>query len=344
MLRRPSLSPRPSYPAALAFALVCVSWIGACGGDQPEPVKDTPVVVPPAESTVVEKPTLPPSMNGWDVDAAGRILVVPTMNVESRAQLVFPQYTDTTLAPTTSFAMGSAEGMRVDLFSRAGMMGAATLESPAPGEARTRRSAPAGDSTGDSTGGTHACTAWPTASVVPDSQPLPPWTVAFAAGYALPVHLDSITSLPSADSAWLAVEVARVASALPQDTASALRGLPFVVHNVWLFSPDSGVEALVASVGRRVNQEASQEVEQLFLVGERTAGGRVRDYSAVYTERVVGAEETLELSDLLAAVRLGGRTTLVIGRDYGDGTAYALLERSSGGRWSIRWSSAYAGC
>ena len=311
------------------------------------------MVVPPAESTVVETPR-PPSMNGWDVDAAGSILVVPAMTAEPRAQLVFPQYTDSTLAPTTNFAMGRAEGMRVELFSQGGMVGTATLESPAPGEPPVRRSDTVGASTGDSTGGSGStgdgaasapsCTVWPTARVVPDSQPLPSWTVAFAEGRARPIHLDSITSLPSADSAWLAVEVARVASGLPQDTASALRGLPFVVHNVRLFSPDSGVEAFVATVVRRVNQEASQEAEQIFLLGERAAAGRVRSYSAAYTERVVGAEETLELSDVLAVVRLGGRPTLVIGRDYGDGTAYALLERSSGGRWSIRWSSAYAGC
>lgn len=334
MLR--SLSPvrrPPRSVTALAFTLVCAPWLGACGGDQPQPVKDTPVVVTPAEPIVPEAPA-PPSMNGWDVDAAGRVLLVPAASAQ-RAQLIFPQFTDSTLMPSTSFAMGMTEGMQVDLFSQHGLVGTATLTAPAPGEPPTRRA----DSTGVST-----CTAWPTAQLIPATEPLAVWTAAFAAGHAAAIPLDSIYALPSADSAWLAAEVARVASGLPQDTASALRGLPFVVRNVRLFAPDSGVEAFVAIVTRRVNQEASQEAEQLLLIGERVAGGRMPSYMSVYTERVAGLEETLELSEVLAAVRLGRRPTLVVGRDYGDGTAYALLERSSRGRWSVRWSSAYTGC
>ena len=38
------------------------------------------------------------------------------------------------------------------------------------------------------------------------------------------------------------------------------------------------------------------------------------------------------------------RPTLVVARDYGDGMAYALVERLGDARWAVRWSSAYAGC
>ena len=52
------------------------------------------------------------------------------------------------------------------------------------------------------------------------------------------------------------------------------------------------------------------------------------------------------MSDVLAAVSLGvpARTTIVLARDYGDGSAYSLLERTGARAWRIRWSSAYSGC
>jgi hypothetical protein len=182
--------------------------------------------------------------------------------------------------------------------------------------------------------------------VLPATEPLTPWTVAFAAGRAEAIPLDSIGALAPADSARLAVEVARIASSLPQDTTSMFRGLPFVVRNARRFSPVPGVRAVAATVTRRVNQEANQRTEQLFLVAERAGESDRGSYSVAYTERVEGEEETMELSEVLAAVRLGQarRPTLVIGRDYGDGSSYSLVERTTGGHWRVQWSSAYAGC
>lgn len=326
----------------LAGAGLIVSSV-ACGTDRPARVNDTAVAAPSAEPAPVVP--APISMNGWRVAEAGRILVVPSTGSALQALLVFPQFTDSTMTPAAGFEMGVADGMEVELFSPAGLVGRATLTNPAPGvPAHAARAGGGADSM--AAGDVASCTAWPRARVLPATEPVTPWTVAFAAGRALPIPLDSIGALAPADSARLAAEVARVASTLPQDTTSMFRGLPFVVRSARRFSPVPGVQAVAATVTRRVNQEANQRTEQLFLVAERVGESERGSYSAVYTERVEGEEETMELSDVLAAVRLGqdGRPTLVIGRDYGDGSSYSLIERTAGGRWRVQWSSAYAGC
>lgn len=310
---------------ALATGLV------ACGRDTPEPANDTVAVLPPAEVTPPpEPPPAPLRWNGWPVQRAGELLVVPVAGSSLRAQLVHPRHTDSTLAPSTEHDLAALDGLEVDLFTQAGPAGRARLVAPEQG------ASPRGD----------MCTAWPTARIAPAAEPLSPWTVAVEAGRAESIPLDSVSALSPPDSARLVAAVARVASSLPQDTASGFSGLPFVVRAVRRFEPVPGREAFVADVVRRVNQEASQKVEHIFLVAERAAGATRAPYVPVYVERSEGPEETLELRDVLAALRLGpdGPPALVVARDYGDGAAYALVERGEGGRWRAVWSSAYAGC
>jgi hypothetical protein len=168
--------------------------------------------------------------------------------------------------------------------------------------------------------------------------------VGFAGTAVEALALDSIETLTGADSARLAVEVTRLASALPGDTAASFRALPYTVRTARRFSPEPGVSAVVATLTRSVNQEAKPLGEQLLVVAERsTSGGR---YTPAYHERASGREETLETVEPLAAVRLGAdrRPTLVMARDFYDGTAYSLLERVGAGRWRVRWTSAYRGC
>ncbi|GAC1514504.1 MAG: hypothetical protein NVS1B4_02320 [Gemmatimonadaceae bacterium] len=120
--------------------------------------------------------------------------------------------------------------------------------------------------------------------------------------------------------------------------------MPFVVRAFHRFAPATGVEAVVAEVVRKINQEASPRQEQLLLVGERRLGGS--PYSIGYAERTTGLEETLVATDVLAAVTLGHerRVNLVLSRDEGDGGAFALLERIGDRNWRVGWTSAYVGC
>ena len=76
-----------------------VAALAACDRREPAPVVyDTAVVDTP--SVAVEPATPPPAPStGWRAGEAGRLLVVPAGSA-LRAQLVFPQFTDTTITAT----------------------------------------------------------------------------------------------------------------------------------------------------------------------------------------------------------------------------------------------------
>jgi hypothetical protein len=300
----------------------------ACTRSEPPPRRDTVAVQPPVEPAPA--PASPAPL-AWNDSAAGPALLVAG-NSPQVTQLVFPEFTDSTLTDTSTFDVGRVSGARVELFTRAGAAGTAELAS--------RPAVPARE---------EECTSWPTARLAGAPRPAPrstPWTVGFLAGHARAIPLDSIETLPPADSARLAADVARLASALPNDTAPSFRGLPFTVRSVRRFSPAPGVQALVAEVSRKVNQEANPREERILLVAERDSAQPAGPWTTAYSERAADREETVEASEVLAAVALGpARTpTLVIGREYGEGFAYALLERTGDKKWRLRWSSAYAGC
>ena len=325
----PAAAPPVALAVAAMAALAVLAVLGACTDSEPTPKRDTVVVQTPVEQPAVTPPA-PPAL-AWNDTAAGPALFIAGSSPQV-AQLVFPQFTDSTLTDTSTFDYGPVDGARVELFTRAGEVGSAALA--------TRPALPKRE---------EECTSWPVARLAGrgggDARTAS-WTVGFLAGHATAIPLDSIETLPPADSARLAADVARIASALPNDTAAAFRGLPFTVRTVRRFSPAPGVQALVAEVSRKVNQEAKPWEERVLLVAERDSGQASAPWTAAYSERVADNEETVEASEVLAAVALGpARTpTLVISREYDEGFAYSLLERVGPKRWRLRWSSAYAGC
>src|SRR5690606_24592012 len=103
--------------ARVVLGLGLLAPLAACGTDrQTASVNDTAVVVQPAEPPPTRDTPTPVSMNGWSVADAGRLLVVPTASSSLRAQLVYPQFTDSTLIPAAAFNLSVAEGMEVELF------------------------------------------------------------------------------------------------------------------------------------------------------------------------------------------------------------------------------------
>jgi hypothetical protein len=159
------------------------------------------------------------------------------------------------------------------------------------------------------------------------------------------VPLDSIEGLTSADSARLAADIARIASALPGDTAATFRGLPFVVNKAWRTRLPGGPDILIAVIVRNVNQEANPRQERILLIAERDSATPTARFTAQYSERTSGLEETIETTDPIAVVLLGAdrRPAVVVSRDTGNGVSYAFIERMAN-RWQRRWASAYAGC
>ena len=171
-----------------------------------------------------------------------------------------------------------------------------------------------------------------------------PWNVGFIGGVVAPVAMDSIESLSHNDSATLTIGVTRLASALPNDTrrpilrTSVRRALRVAVR-------DSS-----RSAGRRRDARASDQSGGDAAAGadvprRRTLADRQHAVDRVL-ERSYGDEETVESREVLAAILLGGsrNAAIVLSHDFGNATAYAIIERGDDGRWRARWKSPRRRC
>lgn len=318
---------RTIAPAAIVLALVSIFAL-ACErrGSAPPPDSASAPPSTPGDSGA------PVSMNaGWNADA-GTVLLVAS-DAAGVAEVIFPEVSDSTFGDSTLMDLAPVRGSRVTLYSRRGEAGSAMVV----GEDTTARA----DSSDD------ACEDWPLVRLRNDGgSASAPWTVGLAAGKARPIALDSIERLSRTDSSRLAAEVTRLAAGLPDDTATAFHGLPYYVRTVRRFQPAPGVQAFVADVSRRINQEADPREEQLLIVAERDSGSTSGPWHVGFAERASGHEGTVETHDVLAALAIGEarRPSLILARYVGDGVAYALLERTGAARWQIRWVSAASGC
>ncbi|MBA3670414.1 MAG: hypothetical protein H0W68_00125 [Gemmatimonadaceae bacterium] len=172
------------------------------------------------------------------------------------------------------------------------------------------------------------------------------WAVGFLNALVSPTALDSIEVLSSRDSSALAAEASRLASTVTAASGASFQGLRFTAHDVRRFEAWPGVQALIAHLTRKVNQEANPQEEQTLLIAERDSGVTTGAYTLAFAERTHGLEEQIATSEVIAAARLGGtsRTTLVVARDGENGVAYALLERVGVRRWRVRWTSRPTRC
>jgi hypothetical protein len=94
-----------------------------------------------------------------------------------------------------------------------------------------------------------------------------------------------------------------------------------------------------------VNEEANPLLEHIFVIAERPRGSRAR-YKVAFFSRTAGAEDEVEITELLAVVLIGPgrRPAAVVNVEYDEGGKLGLIERSAPGEWSFRWHSAYTGC
>ncbi|HVX40515.1 MAG TPA: hypothetical protein VHB25_13165 [Gemmatimonadaceae bacterium] len=293
------------------FALAALLGAGCERAKAPaasESTAVTPSAVPESSATG------PTATTGWN-PSAGRLLLVVGES-PSQALVYLP---DSATASAEISALPHPAS--VSLFSRAGTVQAADLPDVI-------------DTSGCYTATLNA------------APPPRAWNAGFVGGVVAPVRLDSTESIPRADSAALVVQVARLASALPNDPAGRFAGLPFVVGSLWRFDLPDGTQALIANTTRQINQEATPLQERTLLVAEHKAGASDSSFATVYSERSYGDEETIESHDVVAVVLLGENRTpaLVVSRDFGDSTAYAIIERGTDGLWHARWTSARRHC
>lgn len=192
------------------------------------------------------------------------------------------------------------------------------------------------------------CTGWPLWRIT-SGHPggsLASWSVGFVGAAVQPVRMDSIESLTRADSARLTAEVTRLASTLSAGGGDRFVGLPFTVTSLWRFHAGPGVEGVIANLVRHINQEARPFEERTLIIAERDSTRRDERFTLSYADRSQGAEETVESRDVLALARStpDAQPMLVLGRDYGDGMAYALIQRDPSGRWREKWHSPRGHC
>ena len=294
--------------------------VAACGDDRAPARPDSVVAVAP-DSATATAPAAPRSR--WDA-GYGPVLFVAS-NGGIRA--VAPDITDSTFADSTAWAGVALGGVtQVEFFSRAGHT---TVPIGRAGD----RLLPDLE---------NSCVEWPTVGTTDALHGQ--WSVGFAPGHAAALPLDSIETLARGDSARLAAEATRIASQIPNDTAVAFAGLPFIVRTAYRVRLGGDTTALVADLTRHIGQEADPREQHVFLVAEQ-ASPTAPWHLAWYT-RSSGSEDEVETRELLAAVRLGPARTpaIVIGVSDNDGGSYQLVMRAADGTWVERWSSAYAGC
>jgi len=314
----------------LGFAVL----IAACEKRAPPP---PPRTATPRAVGAAPRDTSPPTQvaaraSSWD-SSAGSFLVVreSAPAPDSTALVVFPLIDDSMSVDSVQFDLSTVRSAHVDLFSRRGAAGSARISSVSVEDWRDAE-----------------CTQWPLATLVGDSSARSGngWTAGFLRGHVQPLPLDSIAASSPGDSARLAAEITRVASALPYDTATLFRGLPFVVRDAYRFPAAPKVEGVIAIIVRKLNQEASPREQHLLLIAERDSGDAAGEYRPVYFDRESGREEAIDVTDIIVGIRLGTtrHAAFLLLREGYESGSYSLLERSGPRTWGIRWTSAHTGC
>lgn len=258
----------------------------------------------------------------WNADA-GPLMIVSNESGSDTASVVLPEATDSTIGSFQGIAP-PISGLTFDLFGRSGKIGSSIAATPLPPLDTSQE-----------------CHFWPLARLRSSRSN---WRVGFVSGHVHAIRLDSIEVMSSADSAKLAASLARTAATLPIATDPTFRGLPFRVRSAFTFRLDS-IEVVIADVVRSVNEEANPRLEHIFLVGEEPA--RTGDkYSVGYYSRTAGAEESTQVTEVLAVVQIGmaKRPAVVVNIEYDDGSKLGLIERMAPGQWRATWRSAYTDC
>jgi len=259
---------------------------------------------------------------GWD-SAAGPVLIVAASRAPTDVVIVLPGLTDSMLAETLRFELRGLVNTPVELFNFSGLAGSSILQ------VSSQSSNPTG------------CVKWPTGRLA--SSVSPGWKVALEKGKAIGLPLDSMEGMTGPDSARFVTDIRKAALSLIDGVDPVFRGIPFFIRKGYRLTM-SASSVVIGDAVRKINEEANPREEHLFLLAERSGDDTV--YRIGFHLRSAGAEESLETSEILAALRLtqSGRLVMVITFDYEDGGKIGLLERLAAKNWQVVWKSAYTDC
>jgi len=325
-IRRPHSTVSASHPRLRAMPLALVWLVAACENRRSTPAIDSSVPLRPATIGTSGAP----ATTTWDA-RLGPVLLVSGSSPDLATVVVGDS------ARTGADTVTEREAIAIRS-SPAVLIGRG--DSVQVGLLQEVRSAKGQDDS--------ECTGWPAWRITgarPAGGGLAPWSVGFLGATVQPIRMDSIESLSRVDSAHLAADVTRLAST-QAGGGERFTGLPFTVTSLWRFRAGPGVEGVVANLVRHVNQEARPLEERTIIIAERDSSRRDERFNLAYFDRSQGAEETVETREVLALARAtpDAGPMLVLGRDYGDGMAYALLQRDPSGRWREKWHSRRGHC
>ena len=309
---------RSRHRATLS-AVACATLAAAAGCERKAPAARVDTLSPQRESASVA--ALSPSQrSGWNGSAGPALLI----QGETRDEAIVLLPTEDDSADGARLQALGAQSVAVTLYGRGGgrLTGQLGAAPPSPDV---------------------ECRLWPLRGVRGEGA-ANLWAVGFIGGQTAPLALDSVDVLSSRDSTALVAEASRLASMVTAITDPSFQGLRFTAHDIRRFEASPGVQAIVAHLVRRVNQEANPQEEQTLLIAERDSGVTTGPYQLVYAERTHGLEEQSTTSEVIAAVSIAGRPTLIVARDSEAGVAYVMLERTGARRWRIRWTSALTRC
>ena len=302
-------------PVSLGIAFLSLLAVPGCRDNSRNNSASSRASLPPVFSLG------PVSSTNWDVNA-GPVMLMSMGSGFDSAAIVLPEVTDSTMEQVQEIAP-PLSGLVFELFGRNGNVDSSTVASLA------------------ATGNARDCYEWPAARV---QSAHASWRVGLVRGNVRVIALDSIGSLSSADSATLAASLAQSAATLPVSADPVFRRLPFRVRSAYTFQLDS-TEVVIADVVRSLNEEANPRIEDLFLIGERPIGATGK-YTIGYFNRIAGAEETIQATDILAAVemRASSRPAVIVNVESEDGAQLGFIERVGRGQWRYTWKSAYTDC
>jgi hypothetical protein len=143
---------------------------------------------------------------------------------------------------------------------------------------------------------------------------------------------DSTESLSRADSMALARDLIALASVIPGDTAQRFTGLPFRPLRLWRVRLPDGRGLAIGTLRRQIPQEAAPLEERTLVIATRSSGSAA--WVAAHAERADGPEESVQTTELVAAISVGATPTIVLARDDGDGVAFQLLQLV-GNEWRV---------
>ena len=291
--------------------------VSGCNSGKDAPVADTTRVTPSPPVSAPQVRTNP----GWD-STAGPALFLSVSESPHAALAVLPSLTDSVVAASRRLDIGSLSGLQVDLFSKRGRTGSASVVVNAQNNVA------------------EGCLSWPPAQI--SGATTTDWRIALEKGRAGGIRLDSLEGLPPADSATLATEITTAASGIHTKSDSVFAGIPFAVRHAYRFGV-SGWSVVFTDVVRRINEEANPREERMVLVLERAPGSA---WTVAYQSRSAGPEEELQTTELLAVVLFasGKRPGIFVSSEYEDGGKIVLLERTATAQWRSLWRSAYTGC